>query len=407
MSNALSDKIFTATVADAGTVDATIIPLGSTTPTQMRYKYALAGMQLKAGDRCYVIPISGTYVLLGGAVEGGGGGGLPTGGAEGQIPVKRSGTDYDAAWEYPQYPRRNWIDNGYFIGGGSQKGAGILPINQRGLAEYGLNNAVGIDRWRGVNALVSLTATAGALHVQLGNGGSFRQRLLQNLTQPMQAGQTFTFSMLCKLNQNAGTEAGGYSLRFWISENRAAVLQSPGGYVAGNSYELLTWTFTAPRDIAAPAIELITASTSADVLVDMDIKAVKLELGGYQTLAHKESGAWVLNGVPDFGEELAACQRYALKCSAYSRLRAALVGAITLVFNIPTPSSMLSLPNNGIIGTPIVEALDSTVQTGFSFYIMSTSPNGIALAATKADGSAHGLTDATLRLNSILLTSEL
>lgn len=76
MSNALSDKIFTATVADAGTVDATIIPLGSTTPTQMRYKYALDGMQLTAGERVYVIPISGTYVLLGGAVAGGGLGGL-------------------------------------------------------------------------------------------------------------------------------------------------------------------------------------------------------------------------------------------------------------------------------------------------------------------------------------------
>lgn len=77
MSNALSDKIFTATVADAGAMDATIIPLGSTTPTQMRYKYALEGMQLTAGERVYVIPISGTYVLLGGAVAGGGGiGGL-------------------------------------------------------------------------------------------------------------------------------------------------------------------------------------------------------------------------------------------------------------------------------------------------------------------------------------------
>ena len=40
------------------------------------------------------------------------------------------------------------------------------------------------------------------------------------------------------------------------------------------------------------------------------IKAVKLELGSQQTLAHQENGVWVLNEIPKFGEQLAACQRY-------------------------------------------------------------------------------------------------
>ena len=38
--------------------------------------------------------------------------------------------------------------------------------------------------------------------------------------------------------------------------------------------------------------------------------AIKLELGSQQTLAHKENGVWVLNEIPKFGEQLAACQRY-------------------------------------------------------------------------------------------------
>lgn len=67
-----SEAIFTAIIADAGTEDATIIMPGSSTATRKRYKYALTGQQLSAGDRVYVIPISGTYVLLGGAVAGGG-----------------------------------------------------------------------------------------------------------------------------------------------------------------------------------------------------------------------------------------------------------------------------------------------------------------------------------------------
>lgn len=40
------------------------------------------------------------------------------------------------------------------------------------------------------------------------------------------------------------------------------------------------------------------------------ILAAKLELGSAQTLAHKEGDKWVLNEIPDFGEQLRRCQRY-------------------------------------------------------------------------------------------------
>ena len=47
------------------------------------------------------------------------------------------------------------------------------------------------------------------------------------------------------------------------------------------------------------------------------IRAVKLELGSQQTLAHQDAdGNWVLNEIPKVGEQLAACQRY------YQRLKA-------------------------------------------------------------------------------------
>ena len=39
--------------------------------------------------------------------------------------------------------------------------------------------------------------------------------------------------------------------------------------------------------------------------------AAKLELGDTQTLAHKNGGVWVLNEIPDFGEQLRRCQRHA------------------------------------------------------------------------------------------------
>ena len=43
----------------------------------------------------------------------------------------------------------------------------------------------------------------------------------------------------------------------------------------------------------------------------VSILAVKLELGTQQTLAHQDAdGNWVLNEIPDYGEQLAQCQRY-------------------------------------------------------------------------------------------------
>lgn len=97
LSNPFGEVIFRATVAVPGNNEATIIPLGTSVATQRPYKYALDGMQLSAGDDVYVIPISGTYVLLGGAVAGGGGN-LPAGGTDGDVLVKNGATDYDARW---------------------------------------------------------------------------------------------------------------------------------------------------------------------------------------------------------------------------------------------------------------------------------------------------------------------
>ena len=50
--------------------------------------------------------------------------------------------------------------------------------------------------------------------------------------------------------------------------------------------------------------------------VEIDFLAVKLELGSQQTLAHKENGVWVLNEIPDYGEQLRRCQRYYFKTAS-------------------------------------------------------------------------------------------
>lgn len=43
----------------------------------------------------------------------------------------------------------------------------------------------------------------------------------------------------------------------------------------------------------------------------IDLRAVKLELGGVSTLAHQEpDGSWAVNEIPDWAEMLWKCQRY-------------------------------------------------------------------------------------------------
>ncbi len=81
-----------------------------------------------------------------------------------------------------------------------------------------------------------------------------------------------------------------------------------------------TQTFTADGIVTAAAFEGLTFhSTSTLHLLDFVltgaespvILAVGLELGSVQTLAHQDAnGAWVLNEIPDYGEQLLKCQRY-------------------------------------------------------------------------------------------------
>lgn len=87
-------------------------------------------------------------------------------------------------------------------------------------------------------------------------------------------------------------------------------------------------------------------------LVDnVKIKAAKLELGSTQTLAHKENGVWVLNEVPDYGEQLRRCQRYCrvykagttLPCLAYPQMD----GGWYASAGLPT-NEMRTIPTNNL-----------------------------------------------------------
>lgn len=67
----------------------------------------------------------------------------------------------------------------------------------------------------------------------------------------------------------------------------------------------------------------------------ISVKAVGLEFGTQQTLAHKEYGEWVFNEVPKFGDQLAECQRHCVAFNIYDSFLA--IDNNDFVVELPVP----------------------------------------------------------------------
>lgn len=110
------------------------------------------------------------------------------------------------------------------------------------------------------------------------------------------------------------------------------------------------------------------------------IRAVKLELGTQQTLAHQENGVWVLNEIPDYVEQLRKCQRYLYVQSGSMMVCGVLTGSKkSLTLAIPVPAPMRSLPS--LEGVPSVSGVRTIQGTNMAAEITS----GAVLASTALD----------------------
>ena len=173
----------------------------------------------------------------------------------------------------------NLLDNWYFGN----------PVNQRGKTSY-TGGGYCIDRWKLQN---DTNLTVGSGFCTLHGSWDMRQ-IFESLPQA-----TYTVSVLFK-NSTAnalqilfGTKTG--------ADVSVAISHDASGLLVGTG-----------NNIDLPSV-IISLSGSGSV----DLIAVKLELGSVQTLAHQENGVWVLNEIPDYGEQLRRCQRY-LRPAGYS-----------------------------------------------------------------------------------------
>lgn len=131
------------------------------------------------------------------------------------------------------------------------------------------------------------------------------------------------------------------------------------------------------------------------------IKAIKLELGTHQTLAHQDdNGVWQLNEIPDYGEQLARCQRYRVEYGLYAQWGVIDIQTDYIDFSIYLPVTMRAFPS--IEGA---SNLNVNGYSDFAFHVAAFNGNNLRIRATKSN---HGLTNAYLESsNKIAFVAEL
>lgn len=211
------------------------------------------------------------------------------------------------------------------------------PVNQLGQSSYACSGKAvyTVDRWyitESTSLFPGTTLTVNDGYVTLGGPNElsgYGYPMKQRLESALPSG-TYTFSALVE------TE----------SSSRAAVVIRNS---SGTSLQAAFSTQAGPRLVSvtytgadAEVFEISTRATACKVY------AAKLECGGTQTLAHQENDTWVLNELPDYGMQLAKCQRhmFCLQTSAtlYVLGSGHMFSSASARILIPTPVTMRAKP---------------------------------------------------------------
>lgn len=259
------------------------------------------------------------------------------------------------------YVRPNLLDNWYFVN----------PVNQRGFTSgtYG-GSMYSIDRWR-------LEAWAGA-EVAIGDGITISNNADEDVADLFYEvvdmddilSHKVTASVLCT------SVVGEPELRILQAASPWAVL-----YTTPLKVGITKITTLGSLEINGKIrIELLVKPGTSATAV-----AAKLELGDTQTLAHQDAdGNWVLNEIPDYGEQLARCQRYFVrihsdKWAKFGNGRFNETNAAELVIPLP-----VTMRNSG--GNPSCAMSGSFYLSGYGGWYSIESDKIIAVASCQFAG---------------------
>lgn len=207
---------------------------------------------------------------------------------------------------------------------------------------------------------------------------------------------------------------GAYFLDRWKLTSGTVILNSDGITLNGTMVQILESAVGAPvvATVLTEAGVSEVVPTYSDATKTFTITAqnkkllgAKLELGSTQTLAHQNGSVWQFNEIPDYGEELAKCQRYCFAPFIGGSIftRTTFVGANIVQFFIPTPAS---LRTNPVLesGTVNVGAWGSTgLVQGFT-YTYTAMQNALRILANK---TSHSQTDMWMDLNKVIFSADL
>lgn len=242
-----------------------------------------------------------------------------------------------------------------------------------------------IDRWKlaawNANSIAMIVEADGVRLIGTSNSANSAQ--LQESTQLLSfaTGAVVTASILV-----TALGANGASPRLFVCKSdgtpiRSSIIESVG---------LHTLTMVIPDD-AGDSVMLAWgqhASLGGSGNTDMTVKAVKLELGSVQTLAHQDAnGNWVLNEIPDYGEQLRRCQRYCYVLSDVEQLYTGRTYDNTPTKAdafIPIPVTMRTKPSVSFLSNPtVLKAYQGTANAGATIdSVYGATQNGIDVALT-------------------------
>ena len=218
-------------------------------------------------------------------------------------------TPISGAVKYRTNP--NLLDNWYFPN----------PINQRGQTEYAGNATYSIDRWW-TQYETPLSVVDGGIKI----GGKWDVQQYFENTLP---NATYTLSLLYK--DKTGTD----KLRLIPSNRQNGDINQVS---SGDASGLLSITVPTGA-LNKVAIGFMGSADNSAILL-----AAKLELGSTQTLAHKEGDRWVLNEIPDFGEQLRRCQRLAVDDNYHTTVGQLNYDGDTYYISVQFPCVMRTTP---------------------------------------------------------------
>ena len=220
-----------------------------------------------------------------------------------------------------------------------------------------------VDRWRtGYDGTFTVNVSDAGVSLVSGNDGSWKNLYETIETSKLIVGRTYTFSFLAEDN-------GGV---------RQVYIPDYGSVFDGDK-GLYTITFVAKETTRNQDFGIQTNVGKTSIPI-----AAKLELGDTQTLAHQDSsGNWVLNEIPDFGEQLRRCQWYhrEIERSNYGMFALGMSTSATEIdFIIPLNPPMRVAPSVSFEGSFATNGV--SFNSISSLGVVESYPDEITLRAT-------------------------